>query len=80
LAANEFWFFPELKPSLTSPKLKSASKGRRFQYIEDIKEHVTMALKVVPQQEFQKCFQQWQHHWAKYIAAQGEYFEGDPSQ
>jgi hypothetical protein len=27
-----------------------------------------------------KCFQQWQHHWAKSIAAQGEYFEGDPSQ
>jgi hypothetical protein len=23
------------------------------------------ALKAVPQQEFQKCFQQWQHCWAK---------------
>jgi len=37
------------------------------------------ALKAVPQWEFQKCLQQWQHHWTKCIAAQGEYFKGDPS-
>jgi len=37
-------------------------------------------LKAILQQEFQKYFQQWQHCWAKYIVAQGEYFEGDPSQ
>jgi len=30
--------------------------------------------------EFQKCFQQWKHHWAKCIVAQGKYFKGDPSQ
>jgi hypothetical protein len=29
---------------------------------------------------FQKCFQQWQHRWAKCISAQWEYFEGDLSQ
>jgi len=27
-----------------------------------------------------KCFQQWQHHWAKRIAAQEEHVEGDPFQ
>jgi len=37
-------------------------------------------LKAVPQQGFQKCFQQWQHHWGKCIAAQGGFFEVDPSQ
>jgi hypothetical protein len=36
---------------------------------------VTTALKV-----FQKCFQQQQHCWAKCIAAQWDYFKGDPSQ
>jgi hypothetical protein len=41
--------------------------------------NVMMALNAI-QQEFQKCFQQWQHYWAKYTAAQGEYFEGYPSQ
>jgi hypothetical protein len=40
---------------------------------------MTMALKVIPQQEFQKCFQQWQHHSDKCIAAQGEYFKDNPS-
>jgi hypothetical protein len=38
-----------------------------------------IALKAI-QQEFQKFFQLWQHHWVKSIVAQGEYFEGDPSQ
>jgi hypothetical protein len=39
-----------------------------------------MALKAIPQQAFQKRFHQWQYHWAKFVAAQGEYLEGDPSQ
>jgi hypothetical protein len=37
-------------------------------------------LNVIPQQNFQKYIQQWQHRWAKYIAAQGKYSEGYPSQ
>jgi len=41
---------------------------------------MTTALKAIPQQEFQKCFQQWQHRWAKCIATQGECFESDNSQ
>jgi hypothetical protein len=45
--------------------------------IQQISKKVTMALKAIPQQEFQKCFQQWQHHCT---AAQGEYFKGDSSQ
>jgi hypothetical protein len=35
-----------------------------------------MALKANPQQEFQKCFQQWQHRWTNFIATEGEYFRG----
>jgi hypothetical protein len=34
----------------------------------------------IPQQEFPECFQQWHYLWTKYITAQGESFEGDPSQ
>jgi hypothetical protein len=36
--------------------------------MEDIQKrnkNVMMALKAIPQQEFQKCFQQWQHHWSR---------------
>jgi hypothetical protein len=53
LALNDFWLFPAVK---------SALKEQRFQDIEDIQKNVMMALKAIPQQEFQKCFQQWQHH------------------
>jgi hypothetical protein len=70
-APNDFWLFP---------KIKSALNERRFQDTEDIQKNVTTALKGTAQQEFQKCFQQWQHRWAKCIAAQVEYFEGDPCQ
>jgi hypothetical protein len=33
--------------------------------------NVTTELQAIPQQEFQKRFQQWQHRWAKYLTAQG---------
>jgi len=36
------------------------------------------ALKAIPRQEFQKCSQQWQHHWTKCVAAEGAYFKGNP--
>jgi hypothetical protein len=71
LALNDFWHFS---------KIKSALKGWRFQDIEDIQKKNDAALIALPQQEFQKCSQQWQHHWAKCMAVQGECFEGDPSQ
>jgi hypothetical protein len=60
-------------------KINSALKGKRFQETEAILRNVTTALKAIPKQEFRKCFRQWQHRWAKCIAAQGEYFEVDPS-
>jgi hypothetical protein len=45
-----------LKDFWPFPKIKTALKGGRFQVIEDIHKN-----------EFQKCFQQWQHRWAKCI-------------
>jgi hypothetical protein len=71
LVPSVFWLIPKIKPALT---------GRTFQDIEDIQKYVTTALKAIAQQELQKCFQQWQHRLAKCIVAEGEHFEGDPSQ
>jgi hypothetical protein len=53
LVPNDIWLFP---------KTKSALNGQRFQVTEDVQKEMTMALKAIPQQKFQKCFQQWQHH------------------
>jgi hypothetical protein len=62
LAPNDFWQFP---------KLKSALKGRRFQIVENINK-CDAALNGIPQQEFRKCFYNWERRWAKCLAAEEE--------
>jgi hypothetical protein len=64
----DFWLFP---------KLKTALKGHGFSDISDIQGHATTILKSIPEEEFQKCFEQWKHRLTKFIGAQGDYFEGD---
>ena len=68
------------KPPMTFslfPKIKEILKGRRFDDIGDIRSNTTAALKVIPQNQFQNCFEGWTRRWHRYIASQGEYFEGD---
>jgi hypothetical protein len=48
----DFWLFP---------KLKTALKGHRFSDIDDIQGHSKTILKNIPEEEFQKCFEQWKH-------------------
>jgi hypothetical protein len=63
---------------LAISKNKVCLKGMKISGYWRHPKNVT-ALKAIPQ-VFQKCFQQWQHHWAKCIAVQGEYFKGNPPQ
>jgi len=44
---------------------------------EDIMQKATDLLNMIPQEAFQKCFQQWQDRWKKCVPHQGDYFEGD---
>jgi len=37
------------------------------------------ALKAIPQNQFQNCFDGWIRRWHQCIVSQGEYFEGDRS-
>jgi hypothetical protein len=50
LAPCDFWL---------SQKLKTALKGHRFSDIADIQGYVTTILQSIPEEEFQKCFEQW---------------------
>jgi transposase len=68
LAPCDFWLFP---------KLKTALKVHRFSDIADIQGHATTILQSIPEEEFQKCFDQRKHRLTKCIGAQGDYFEGD---
>jgi transposase len=68
MAPCDFWLFPKLKMPL---------KGTRYESREDIMQNATAQLYMIPQEAFQKCFQQWQDRWKKCVHYQGDYFEGD---
>ena len=67
LAPSDFFLFPKIKEIL---------KGRHFDD-DDIRNNTTAALKAIPQNQFQNCFEGWTRYWHQCIASQGEYFEGD---
>jgi len=70
LAHNDFYLFPKIKEIL---------EGRHFDDSDDIRSNTTGALKAIPQNQFQNCFEGWTRRWHRRIAFQGEYFEGDHS-
>jgi len=65
LAPSDFFMFPKIKEIL---------KGRHF---DDIRSNTTAAVKAIPQNRLQNCFEGWTRCWHRCIASLGEYFEGD---
>lgn len=72
-------YSPDLAPCdfFAFPKLKKTLKGRRFEDVTTIKQKAIEQLLTIPKNDFQSCFQEWQQRWAKCVASQGRYFEGD---
>jgi hypothetical protein len=54
-------------------------KGKHFDDIDDIRSNKMAALKVIPQNQFQNCFEGWTRLWHRCMASEWEYFEGDRS-
>jgi len=54
-------YSPDLAPSdlFLSPKINEILKGRHFDDIDDIRSNTTAALKAIPQNQFQNCFEGW---------------------
>jgi hypothetical protein len=50
LAPSDFFLFPNIKEIL---------KARHFDDIDDIRSNTTTALKAIPQNQFQNCFEGW---------------------
>jgi hypothetical protein len=67
LAPNDFFLLTKIKDTL---------KGKHFVDTDDTRSN-TSALKAIPQNQFQNCFEGWTRCWHQCIASQGEYFEGD---
>ena len=68
LAPTDFFLFPKIKEIL---------KGRQFDDTDDIRSNTTAALKAIPQNQFQNCFDGWIRRCHRCIASQGKYFEED---
>jgi hypothetical protein len=62
---------------LAIPKTEDRFEGPQISDIADIQGHATTILQSIPEEEFQKCFEQCKHRLTKLIGAQGDYFEGD---
>ena len=45
--------------------------------IEEVQAKSKKALKAIPENEFNKCFDDWKKRWHKCIISGGDYFEGD---
>ena len=63
IAPSDFWLFPKLR-------------GCRYETIEEMKDAVTKVFKMRTQEDFHWAFQKLLERY-KYIAAGGDYFEGD---
>jgi len=44
------------------PKLKEILKRRHFDDVDGIRSNTTAALKAIPQNQFQNCFEGWTRH------------------
>ena len=64
LAPCDFWLFPKLR-------------GCRYETIEEMKEAVTKVIDTLWQEDFYGAFQKFLELYNKFIAAGGDYFEGD---
>ena len=71
-------YSPDLAPSdfFLFPKLKMKLKGRIFQ-TEKIQTESQAVLNPLWENDFQEYFKNWQHHWDRCQASEGDYFEGD---
>ena len=70
-------YSPDLADFCLFPKLKIPMKGKRFATIEKIREKSKQELLAILKSVFQKCFEDWEKAYHKYIIFEGGYFEGD---
>ena len=64
LASCDFWLFPKLS-------------GCRYETIDEMKEAVTNVIDTLTKEDFHGAFQKLLERYNKFIAAGGDYFEGD---
>ena len=77
-ASRQFLTLPIVQTLLSVTFAYSLSSGGcRYETIEEMKEAVTKVIDTLPQEDFHGAFQKLLERYNKYIAAGGDYFEGD---
>jgi len=73
-------YSPDLAPSdfFLFPKLKMKLMGQRFQ-TEEIQAESQAVLNTLRENDFHKCFKNWQRRCDHCQASEGDYSEGDAS-
>jgi len=58
-------YSPDLAPIdfFLFPKIKEILKERHFDDIDNIRNNTTAALKAIPHNQFQNCFERWTRPW-----------------
>jgi hypothetical protein len=71
-------YSPDLAPCdfFFSPRLQEKLCGRRFQSAEEIITAIKEAVRDLPANIFQQCFQHLYQRWQSCVVANGDYFEG----
>jgi hypothetical protein len=71
-------YFPDLSPFhlYLFPKLNRVH-GYHFQTLDNVQKAVTDVIKTLREVNFQSCYEAWKIRWAKRVASEGYYFEGD---
>ena len=69
---------PDIAPAdiFLLPKVKLTLRGTRFQSIDDIKQNSRQERKSIPENAFEKYFDDWIIRWHKCIISGEAYFEG----
>ena len=45
--------------------------------VENIEKAIIENPKAIPVSDFQRCYEEWEQSFRRYVASQGNYFEGD---
>jgi hypothetical protein len=59
------------------PKLKSRVEGHHFQTLDSVQKAATDAIETLTEADFQSWYEAWKIRWAKCVASEECYFEGD---
>jgi hypothetical protein len=70
-------YSPDLALCDFFPISKNEIEAQRFESIEEIQAELQDVIKMLMQNDFQQCFQQWEFCWYCCSDAEGDYFKGD---